>query len=100
MKTLTVYCDKDLVFRWNEWPVEPVSNPSKSWFNELNKYKAALEVAKRESIPMEDQKEITGLVRKYNTDGNLLWGFKPDTFYSFPFEGEGRIKVFGCEFDD
>lgn len=63
MKTLTVYCDKDLVFTYD-------------------------------GKPFEDQKEVTALVRKYNTDGNLLWGFKPDTFYQFPFEGEVEVVTF------
>lgn len=95
MKTLTVYCDKDLVFRWNEWPdqLKQLNNHSVAWENAANEYAAALELAKRESKPFEDQKEVTGLVRKYNTDGNLLWGFKPDTFYSFPFDGEVEVII-------
>jgi hypothetical protein len=85
MKTLTLYCDKDLVFRWNEWPEKPerATEPSLAYFQLLDKYNAALEVAKRDSIAFEDQDYITKL---------LGFRVEPDTFYSFPFEGE--VKAF------
>jgi hypothetical protein len=96
MKTLTLYCDKDLVFRWNEWPEKPKfidrMYEVEHCINDINKeqYQAALELAKRESKPFEDQKIIQLILQ--TMEGKVdLSPFKPDTFYSFPFEGKVEV---------
>jgi hypothetical protein len=110
MKTLTVYCDKDLVFRWNEWPENNCVLLPREFFEKETEYKlhvigyndcelaykAALEVAKRESIPMDKQDDIkTRAIEKYWTPNNNFI-LKPDTFYSFPFEGEVK-RLLHCD---
>lgn len=104
MKTLTVYCDKDLVFRWNEWPEKPNLKNFISTFPEeyprtdspsysiaLLDYQEAIEVAKRESIACEDQHRIKTLLNS-SISTPKTWYLKPDTFYSFPFDGEVKMS--------
>jgi hypothetical protein len=113
MKTLTVYCDKDLVFRWNEWPEKPneikcegknacdcaheafgrkANRDVVDYYDDNcpNRYNSKLELAKRESKPFEDQKIIQLILQ--TMEGKVdLSPFKPDTFYSFPFEGKVEV---------
>lgn len=93
------------LFRYlkTEWPVEPkysdyVQLHQYYWqvrkFERKKKdYEAALASAIKESVPFEDQKLVCLLVIKYNTDGNLLWGPKEDTTYSFEFNGEVKSLI-------
>lgn len=102
MKTLTVYCDKDLVFRWNEWPENNCVLLPLEFFEKEAEYKlhvigyndcfreyhTALELAKRESIPMEDQELAEKLIGEKCRKPKPFDELRGDTFYSFPFEGE------------
>lgn len=93
---LTIYCDKDLVLRYSpdQWPY----------------YDGSLQIAKDESVPFEDQKEVLALIPldKIYTYG-VEWGdplvgdyfytsssnepIKPDTFYNIEVDGVVEVAI-------
>lgn len=98
----TAYVDKEGLIRYvKDMPVEPESALGiHASSNECREYLSALERAKQESIPFEDQEKIKDRiiiknfgdydVKRHKAGVSVNHLFEPDTFYSF----EGEVKEF------
>lgn len=65
--------------------IEVVGLPrGKSRFKLRLEYDTALAAAKESAIEFVDQKEITSILRRHYSDGNLLWSPGIDTIHPFP----------------
>lgn len=96
---LTIYCDKDLVLRYRPdgWPKEPKKvtefesyagtvycGGDFGYEKAMNKYTEALQKAKYDSVPFEDQKQIWDLVCSYNA---FTKHAQKDNFYDLEING-------------
>lgn len=101
---ITVYCDKDLVFKYVRQMPESMetcknrcSNPCPCF-----EYESALQKAKDEAnnTPFENQKQIADLIfsneMSKGKPNQVFTGFKPDTFYQIDGEVEVVNKPIPC----
>lgn len=90
MKTINCYIDNQGVIRYVErMPEQIILFRGKPGNDTAGKfYKLALEKAKQDSVPFEDQDAVREIIWQQPTGMGI---YTPDNFYSFQFDGEVEI---------
>jgi hypothetical protein len=87
---ITVYSDKDCVLRYNKyWPTK----------NQIA-YDIAMQKAKDESVPFEDQDQAIKLLKSKSWSDDATGTHKPYSFYTIEIQGKVEIVAPECKEKD